>query len=64
MVEHLAKINTQELVENKNSTKVRLRRVRLQVDTSDGKVKLHEALVVSVEPSRWSSLFNKGLKAH
>ena len=25
---------------------------------------LHEALVVSVEPSRWSSLFNKGLKAH
>ena len=31
---------------------------------SDGKVKLHEALVVSVESSRWSSLFNKGLKAH
>ena len=30
---------------------------------SDGKVKLHEASVVFVEPSRWSSLFNKGLKA-
>ena len=27
-------------------------------------MKLHEALVVSVEPSRWSSLFNKGLKTH
>ena len=25
---------------------------------------LHETLVVSVDPSRWSSLFNKGLKTH
>ena len=29
---------------------------------SDGQMKPHEPFVMSVETSRWSSLFNKGLK--